>query len=112
MKSRIGVDVGRKLSVEDAIVWASTNDVKYIDCQIDVEPNSLYSFNDARCENIKLNCEHENIVLGLHTLSSVNVAEFSPFVGEAVDTYLKAYVDAAARTQRRLDCRSCGVPFY
>ena len=36
MKDRIGVDVGRKLSVEDAIVWASTNDVKYIDCQIDV----------------------------------------------------------------------------
>ena len=49
MKDRIGVDVGRKLSVEDAIVWASTNDVKYIDCQIDVEPNALYSFNDSRC---------------------------------------------------------------
>ena len=97
MKNRIGIDVGRKLSVEDAIVWASKNDVKYIDCQIDVEPNSLHSFNDGRCQSIKHDCESKNIVLGLHTLSSVNVAEFSPFVGEAVDTYLKAYVDAAAR---------------
>ena len=97
MKNRIGVDVGRKLSVEDAIVWASRNDVKYIDCQIDVEPNSLYSFNESRCERIKLHCKTKNIVLGLHTLSSVNVAEFSPFVGEAVDAYLKAYVDAAAQ---------------
>ena len=64
MKNRIGVDVGRKLSVEDAIVWASKNDVKYIDCQIDVEPNSLYSFNDSRCESIKHDCESKNIVLG------------------------------------------------
>ena len=69
MKNRIGIDVGRKLSVEDAIVWASKNDVKYIDCQIDVEPNSLYSFTDLRCENIKHDCESYNIVLGLHTLS-------------------------------------------
>ena len=96
MKNRIGIDVGRKLSVEDAIVWADSNDVKYIDCQIDIEPNSLHSFNESRCENIKLECESKNVVLGLHTLSSVNVAEFSPFVGEAVDLYLKAYVDAAS----------------
>ena len=95
MRNRIGIDVGRKLSVEDAIIWASKNDVKYIDCQIDVEPNSLYSFNDRRCESIRRDCESNNIILGLHTLSSVNVAEFSPFVGEAVDSYLKAYVDAA-----------------
>ena len=57
MKDRIGVDVGRKLSVESAIAWASENDVKYIDCQIDVEPNSLYAFDGSRCENIKQGCE-------------------------------------------------------
>ena len=97
MKQRIGVDVGRKLSVEDAIIWASNNEVKYIDCQIDVEPNSLHSFDKSRCENILNESRKNNVVIGLHTLSSVNVAEFSPFVGEAVDTYLKAYIDAASR---------------
>jgi sugar phosphate isomerase/epimerase len=35
--------------------------------------------------------------LGLHTLSAVNVAEYAPFVGDAVDAYLRAYVDAAER---------------
>ncbi len=97
MKDRIGIDVGRKLSVEDAVVWAYDHEVKFIDCQIDVEPNSLHSFNESRCDGIKLHCESKNITLGLHTLSSVNVAEFSPFVGDAVDVYLRAYIDAATR---------------
>ena len=32
-------------------------------------------------------------ILGLHTLSAVNVAEYSPYVAEAVDQYLRGYVD-------------------
>ena len=35
MKERIGVDIGRKLSVENAVEWAISNTIKYIDCQID-----------------------------------------------------------------------------
>ena len=35
--------------------------------------------------------------LGLHTASAVNVAEYAPYVGDAVDRYLNAYVDAAVR---------------
>src|ERR687892_735963 len=37
------------------------------------------------------------IHLGLHTLSGVNVAEFSPHVSEGVDAYLRANVDLAVR---------------
>ena len=47
IKDRIGVDCGRKLSVEDAVQWAVDHDVRYIDCQIDVEPNALRSFDAA-----------------------------------------------------------------
>lgn len=97
IRDRIGVDVGRKLSVEEAVEWAIDNKVTYIDCQIDVAPNALESFDDARCAPIREACAANGIHLGLHTLSSVNVAEFSPFVGEAVDDYLRAYIDAYAR---------------
>ena len=41
--------------------------------------------------------EKAGIDLGLHTLSGVNVAEFSPFCRDAVDNYLKAYIDLAPK---------------
>ena len=94
IRDRIGVDCGRKLSVEDAVQWAIQNEVSFIDCQIDVEPNALRSFTADRCAPIRDLCETNGIQLGLHTLSSVNVSEFSPFMFEAVDEYLKSYIDA------------------
>ena len=45
---------------------------------------------------IREQCERHGIRLGLHTSSAVNVAELAPLVGDAVDAYLQAYVDAAA----------------
>ena len=94
-RDRIGIDVGRKLSVEDAIAWASENDVTYVDCQIDIEPNALESFDENRCAAIKHAASEAGVHLGLHTLSAVNIAELAPFVSDAVDDYLKAYVDAS-----------------
>jgi sugar phosphate isomerase/epimerase len=35
--------------------------------------------------------------LGLHTASAVNVAEVAPYVGDAVERYLEAYVEIAPR---------------
>jgi len=101
IRDRIGVDCGRKLSVEDAVQWAIDHEVTYIDCQIDIEPNALESFDDARCMPIREKCAEHGIRLGLHTLSAVNVSEFSPFLSEAVDKYLRAYIDA----YQRLDAR-------
>ncbi|MEO7727102.1 MAG: sugar phosphate isomerase/epimerase family protein, partial [Burkholderiales bacterium] len=37
------------------------------------------------------------VILGLHTLSAVNVAEYSPYVSDAVDAYLKSYIDISAK---------------
>lgn len=96
-KDRIGIDVGRKLSVEDAIDWAADNGVRYVDCQIDIEPNDLESFDEHRCSPIRAACEKRGIHIGLHTLSAVNIAEVSPFLRDAADAYLTGYIDAARR---------------
>ena len=97
IRDRIGVDCARKLSVEEAVQWASDNDIKYIDCQIDIEPNALASFDEGRCGPIREALAITGVQLGLHTLSAVNIAEISPFVSEAADDYLRSYIDAAKR---------------
>lgn len=97
LKQRIGIDLGRRVSVEEGISWAAANDVHFIDCQTDIHPNALESFDDARCNGIRKALDETGIHLGLHTLSGVNIAEFSPFCRDAVDSYMKAYVDLACR---------------
>lgn len=94
---RIGVDFGRKVAVEEAVRIATEHGVRYIDCQMDIAPNALESFDEARCAGVHAACAENGIQLGLHTLSAVNIAEVSPFVRDAVDRYLEAYIDLAAR---------------
>jgi sugar phosphate isomerase/epimerase len=94
--ARIGIDVGDKIPLEDAIAWAAQHDVRIIDVQLDGGGNAFTRIDAARASRIRDRCERDGIRLGLHTSSAVNVAELAPLVGEAVDAYLKAYVDAAA----------------
>ena len=95
LKQRIGIDIGRRISVEEGLEWAARNDVHFIDVQTDVHPNALESFDAQRVKNVRELKEKHNINLGLHTLSGVNVAEISPFCRDAVDQYLTAYIDLA-----------------
>lgn len=94
---RMGMDTGKKLPLEEAIRWAAANGVRFLDVQIDLAPNALAEI-PARAGRIRELCEETNVRLGLHTLSGVNVAEVSPHVSEAVDAYLRGYIDAAAET--------------
>jgi sugar phosphate isomerase/epimerase len=94
LRERIGVDVGRRLRLEDAIEWAVAHDVRYIDIQLDTGANAVTTFDAARARGIRAALEKHQVHLGLHTLSAVNVAEYSPFLSEAVDAYLRAYIDA------------------
>lgn len=96
---RIGVDFGRRVAVEEAVRIAAEHGVRCIDCQMDLSPNALESFDAVRCEEVRAACAVHGIQLGLHTLSAVNIAEVSPFVRDAVDRYLEAYIDLAARLQ-------------
>jgi len=97
LRDRIGVDIGRRFKLEDAVEWAARHGVRGIDIQLDTAENALTRFDDARSAAVRARCERHGIHLGLHTLSAVNVAEYSPYVGEAVDHYLRAYVDASGR---------------
>ena len=49
---RIGVDVGCRLRLEEAISWAAAHDVRYIDIQLDTADNVFTSFDDARAAGI------------------------------------------------------------
>src|SRR4051794_19060853 len=95
LRDRIEVDVGRKLRLEDAVAWAAEHRVRFIDVQLDTGTNALGTIDAARAASVRAGCERHGIGLGLHTASAVNVAEYAPFVGDAVDRYLEAYVDAA-----------------
>jgi sugar phosphate isomerase/epimerase len=93
LKDRIGVDVSRRLKLEDAIAWAAKSGLRHIDIQLDVGENALPKFDKKRCAAVRKLLEQHEIELGLHTNSAVNVAEYSPHVSDAVTEYLKRYVD-------------------
>lgn len=94
-RDRIGIDIGRKLPAEEALTWAKANDVRYFDIQCDIAPNAMERFDGETCAAIRETCARDGLHLGLHTLSAVNVAEIAPFLRDAADQYLKAYIDLA-----------------
>jgi len=97
LRDRIGIDLGRKIRLEEGIAWAAANGVRYIDIQLDTAANALTTFDERRAAGVRAALEKHGVHLGLHTLSAVNVAEYSPHVGDAVDAYLKSYVDIYSR---------------
>lgn len=94
---RIGVDIGRKAKLEDGIAWAARNAVRHIDIQLDTGENAFTKFDDARCAAIREESARQGVHIALHTLSAVNVAEYSPLLSDAVDAYMRAYIDIAPR---------------
>ncbi|HEY7494645.1 MAG TPA: sugar phosphate isomerase/epimerase family protein [Candidatus Tectomicrobia bacterium] len=92
---RIGIDIGVKKSVEDGLTWAAAHGLRYVDFRLDTSPDAFATFTSARCDAIRARAEASGITIGLHTLSAVNIAEFSPHLAEAADHYLRAYIDIA-----------------
>lgn len=95
LRDRIGVDLGTRgdSSVLECVQWAAEHDVRFLDIRIDDRlPDG---FGDAEAEEIRETCEAGGVHLGLHNESAVNMAEVSPFVREATERYLFAYLDAA-----------------
>jgi sugar phosphate isomerase/epimerase len=95
IKHRIGIDIGVKRSVEAGITWAAENGVHYVDFRLDTGPDSFAAFTPERCEAIRDHADAIGVTVGLHTLSAVNIAEFSPHLAEGADQYLRAYIDIA-----------------
>lgn len=97
LRNRIGVDIGRRAKLEDGLRWAAENEVYFIDIQLDSGENAMETFDEARCDAVKRLCRDHGIHLGLHTLSGVNMAEYSNYFRQAADRYLRAYIDMATR---------------
>ena len=50
---RIGIDISRRLKLEDAITWAAQHGLKHIDIQLDTGDNALTKFDTKRCANVR-----------------------------------------------------------
>jgi len=92
-----GLTSGARSGLEDALEWAAEHEVRWIDIQLDAGANALSRFDDARAAGVRRACGRYGVHLGLHTASAVNVAEVAPYVGDAVERYLEAYVEIAPR---------------
>jgi sugar phosphate isomerase/epimerase len=95
IKDRIGIDIGIRKSIEDGLAWAAANGIRYVDFRLETSPDSFAELTPERCNAIRARAETHGITIGLHTLSAVNIAEFSPYLAEAADHYLRAYIDIA-----------------
>lgn len=95
LRERIGVDVGAKLSVSEAVSWAAENDVRYVDVRLGEPPTNWMDGDETeRLYDVRT---ERDVHLGLHPSSSVNMAATEPFVSEAVDEYMSTYLRAADR---------------
>lgn len=94
MRERIGVDLNRRIGLDEGLDWAIRNGVRYLDICLDPDPDLLDPRN-PRLTQARQRLRDNGITLGLHTLSSMNVAENCPFLSEAADAYLAAYLRSA-----------------
>ncbi|HEY0582729.1 MAG TPA: sugar phosphate isomerase/epimerase family protein [Chloroflexota bacterium] len=96
LKYRMGTGPGGP-NIEDGMVWAAANDFHFLDFNADHGANALSTWDDERVRKVRALAEQHDLKLGIHTLSAVNVAEFSPFLSEAVDAYIQANIDLGQR---------------
>ncbi len=96
LRDRIGYDAGAT-PLEEALETAASHAFHYLNFNADQGPNRLDNWDATRTASVVAAARRHDITLTLHTASSVNVAEFSPYVAEAVDRYLEGNIDLARR---------------
>jgi sugar phosphate isomerase/epimerase len=96
LKYRLGTGPGGP-NIEDGMAWAADNGFHYLDFNADHGANALARWDDERVASVRALADKHDLHLGIHTLSAVNVAEFSPYMSEAVDAYIQANVDLGRR---------------
>jgi sugar phosphate isomerase/epimerase len=96
LRDRFGCRPGGT-SLEEGLEWAAGHGFRFLEFTADYGPDALSEWSGARAEQVREYCGEHGLALTIHTLSGVNVAEFSPFLSEAVDAYLAANIDLAAK---------------
>jgi sugar phosphate isomerase/epimerase len=92
LKYRFGTGAGGP-TLEDGLQWLADNDFHQTDFNADHSANALAEWSDERIKKVRAFCDEHDIHLGIHTLSAVNVSDFSPYMTDAVDAYLAANID-------------------
>ena len=95
--ARFGTNAPRQRALEDTLEWAAANRFGWVDFNADAAPNGVRDFDAARVGRVRDLCRRHGLKVGIHTSSAVNNAEVAPYVGDAVDDYLRANVELAAR---------------
>ena len=93
---RIGYD-GGATPLEDTLAFAAEHGFHYVDFSAEIGANRVDNWPDDRLRAVRTVMDQNEIAVTVHTASSVNVAEFAPYVGEAVDAYLRGNIDLARR---------------
>ena len=96
LKYRLGTGPGGP-TLEDGLAWAAENDFHFLDFNADHGANALPTWDAARIARVRDYCDAHDLHLGIHTLSGVNVAEFSPFMSDAIDAYIRAHLEFGKR---------------
>jgi sugar phosphate isomerase/epimerase len=94
---RFGFNASATRALEDTLSWAAASGFQHVDFNADRAPNGPQDFTPERVRAVRDLCAGAGLHIGIHTSSAVNNAEIAPFVGEAVDTYLRQNVELAAR---------------
>ena len=87
--------------LEQAVRYAMERDFRLVDFNADSPPNYPATFDPQRVRAIRSLADKHDVQLGLHTLSAVNMAEITPVMHAAADTYLIQNFDLASS----LGCR-------
>lgn len=93
-KDRIGVDLNRRIGLKPGVEWAIKNGIRYFNICLDPDPD-LMDPKSPKLADARKRLQDAGVTIGLHTLSSMNVAENCPFLSEAADKYLAAYIHSA-----------------
>jgi sugar phosphate isomerase/epimerase len=74
--------------LEQSIDWAVEHRFTRVDFNADQAPNWPATFTPDRIRDIRQKAEAAGVTLGIHTASSVNMAEITPVMAAAADRYV------------------------
>lgn len=94
IKSRIGIDLNRRMKLAPGLDLAARHGIRFLDICLDPDLD-LLDPRHPRVAELRDRLAGSGVTLGLHTLSSMNVAEDCPFLADAADAYLAAYIKSA-----------------
>jgi sugar phosphate isomerase/epimerase len=81
--------------LERSMAWAAAHGFRRVDFNADAPANYPATFTPERIAAVRALADRHGLRLGLHTLSAVNMAEITPVLHAAVDTYLLQNFDLA-----------------